>query len=176
MASELERLCGTDRMARPSKPLGEGTCGKRDPSPVWDAWYQLPLGTRRRLLPFMASPGERGELPDQLGQIMGVDGPDEAIATWAAACQLARSGEDLGVSANDWAWQATADALSDIVGPQEVADRLAVQCNTVHQWRKRGLMPVPARIISGVPLWASAAIDSWALETGRIVLEELPAF
>jgi hypothetical protein len=52
---ELDRLMGTDRMARPDRPLGEGSArGDRDPRPSWDTWYTYPLAARRQLLRFMA--------------------------------------------------------------------------------------------------------------------------
>lgn len=41
----------------------------------------------------------------------------------------------------------------DVVGPQQIAERTGVQTNTVHMWRKRGVMPDVRWQISDVPLW-----------------------
>jgi very-short-patch-repair endonuclease len=63
---------------------------------------------------------------------------------------------------------------SDLIGPQEVAELLGVEPNTVHQWRKRGdtirggAMPDPTAVISGVPLWTTEDIVNWARGSGRI--------
>ena len=175
--AELERLMGPDRMARPLKPLGEGSdAANRDPRSSWDAWYSLPMAARRRLLPYMA-PAGHGLQPDDAAMVMGVDTPDAALERWAAACELARAGAwSPKADAPEWEWQAAQDALADIVGPHEVAAELGVAIGTVHQWRKRGLMPEPTRVISGVPLWTRAEIMGWALETGRATVDYLETF
>jgi predicted nucleotidyltransferase component of viral defense system len=61
----------------------------------------------------------------------------------------------------------------DLVGEKEIADRLRVQPGTVHQWRKRDLLPEPMAEVSGMPVWEWSTIDGWARATGR--LKEAPA-
>ncbi len=56
----------------------------------------------------------------------------------------------------------------DLVGEKEIADRLGVQTGTVHQWRKRDLLPEPMAEVSGVPVWEWSTIDGWARATGRL--------
>jgi hypothetical protein len=56
----------------------------------------------------------------------------------------------------------------DLVGEKEIADRLGVQPGTVHQWRKRDLLPEPTAEVSGVPVWEWSTIDAWARATGRL--------
>ncbi len=57
--------------------------------------------------------------------------------------------------------------VCDLVGPQEIAERLAVKVQTVRVWRWRDLMPAPQAVISGVPVWDWAEVERWAIETGR---------
>jgi hypothetical protein len=54
------------------------------------------------------------------------------------------------------------------VGPQEIAALLDVAISTVHVWRQRDVLPEPAWVISGVPLWRRETIVAWATETGRM--------
>lgn len=55
----------------------------------------------------------------------------------------------------------------ELVGPAEIAERLGVQRETVHQWRHREIMPEPGWTISGVPIWEWSVILEWAQATGR---------
>ena len=54
------------------------------------------------------------------------------------------------------------------VGVKEVAERLRVQANTVHAWRKRGRLPEPKGTAGGDPLWDWPDIEAWARATGRL--------
>jgi hypothetical protein len=56
----------------------------------------------------------------------------------------------------------------EIVGQKEIADRLHVAPNTVHQWVKRGLLPLVEGTVGGDPAWHWSTIESWARETGRM--------
>jgi hypothetical protein len=58
--------------------------------------------------------------------------------------------------------------VCDLVGPQEIAERLAVKVQTVRVWRWRDLMPAPQAVISGVPVWDWAEVERWAISTGRL--------
>jgi hypothetical protein len=56
----------------------------------------------------------------------------------------------------------------DIVGLNEIADRLGVERSTPDRWRYRGLLPEPRLIVSGTPLWDwDNDIEPWARRTGR---------
>jgi hypothetical protein len=57
---------------------------------------------------------------------------------------------------------------ADVVGEREIAGRLGVQSNTVHIWRKRGLLPPADWTVSGGPAWSWATIEKWARTTGRL--------
>lgn len=57
---------------------------------------------------------------------------------------------------------------SELVGPDEVAELLGVQRHTIVVWRHRQIMPTPAVVLSGVPLWDRQDVEKWAHETGRL--------
>ncbi len=60
-------------------------------------------------------------------------------------------------------------SVSDPVGQHEIASRLGVPPGTVHQWRKRGLLPEPDYpSVSGWPAWEWPVIEAWARRTGRL--------
>ena len=165
--SELDRVMGSDRLARPVR------AGRRDPSPIWDVWYEEFTPTdRRRLGPFMGG----AVSPDTLAHWLDMS-VDDALRWWRTHCLLELKSQQVAdIDVSEWQ-QADRDAkLADILGPQEIADRLSVQVNTVWQWRKRDIMPIPARIISGVPLWTAEQIDGWAAATGRLTEVELEPF
>jgi hypothetical protein len=58
--------------------------------------------------------------------------------------------------------------LGTIVGEKEIAERLRVPVNTVHQWAKRGLLPTAEGTVSGAPAWHWGTVESWARSTGRM--------
>jgi len=53
------------------------------------------------------------------------------------------------------------------LGETEIAALLGVQANTVHQWRKRKVLPEPAGTVSGQPWWPENVVREWARRTGR---------
>jgi hypothetical protein len=55
----------------------------------------------------------------------------------------------------------------DIVGEAEIAARLGVKPNTVHQWAIRGLLPESEGTVSGRAAWRWSTIQAWADRTGR---------
>ena len=57
--------------------------------------------------------------------------------------------------------------LEDLVGLEEIAVLLKVPRSTVDQWRWRGVLPDPLKVISGNPIWYRQDIEAWAIETGR---------
>lgn len=54
------------------------------------------------------------------------------------------------------------------VGFREIARLLDVRLGTVHQWRKRGVLPNPRWMVNGLPAWEASDIRSWARETRRL--------
>ncbi|HVC75343.1 MAG TPA: hypothetical protein VND96_02380 [Candidatus Micrarchaeaceae archaeon] len=55
-----------------------------------------------------------------------------------------------------------------IVGEKEIAGRLEVQENTVHQWLVRRMLPPTDGSVSGNPAWHWKTIELWAWKTGRM--------
>ena len=110
-SAELHRLMDGDQLARPERPLGEGTAGRRDPSPTWDPWYSLPLTQRRQLLRFMAPAGHGLQL-DQVAQLIGAGDLEHALRTWARACDMARRGATGWETIDAAEWEA-ADLLAE---------------------------------------------------------------
>lgn len=60
--------------------------------------------------------------------------------------------------------------MTQLVGPDEVADMLSVQRNTIAQWRKRGVLLDPFLTISSMPIWRREDVIEWAKRTGREVV------
>lgn len=163
--AELDRLIGSDRLARPARPLGEGTPGQRDPSPTWDPWYCLPLTTRRQLLPFMAPARSPGGLAlDDLADLIGAGSLDDALTRWARACQMARRGSSGWDSPDVDAWEAAdrlAETDAELYGPAELAELLGISVPNLHQRRHRGLLPAADLTLSRVPIWTGETIRTW---------------
>ena len=56
---------------------------------------------------------------------------------------------------------------ADLVGVEEIADRLGVARSTVSGWHSRGLLPNPLGIVSGrTSVWEWADVEAWAREVG----------
>jgi hypothetical protein len=55
-----------------------------------------------------------------------------------------------------------------VVGEKEIAAKLEVKENTVHQWVVHGLLPPPDGAVSGNPAWQWDTIQTWAWKTGRM--------
>jgi hypothetical protein len=59
--------------------------------------------------------------------------------------------------------------LDDIVTAPEIAQRLNVQGNTVHVWRRRYEdFPQPVKQLATGPIWVWPDVERWALESGRV--------
>jgi predicted DNA-binding transcriptional regulator AlpA len=56
----------------------------------------------------------------------------------------------------------------DIVGAKEIAERLGIPENTVHMWRKRGVLPDPEGTVSGMPAWRWLTIRNWLQSRGDV--------
>ena len=60
-----------------------------------------------------------------------------------------------------------------ILDTEAVAVMFGVKRTTVHQWRRRGVLPEPAGFVSGSPYWNRPNLAAWAQETGRTVAVDL---
>jgi len=60
--------------------------------------------------------------------------------------------------------------VDDLVGAQEIADRLEVsRPQTVHMWHRRhGDFPAPVVELSMGYLWSWPDVEEWARATGRL--------
>lgn len=147
-AGELERLLGSDRLARPSKCFGGRGGTERDPSPLWDIWYSEFTPTeRRRCATFMG--GTVG--PDTLATWLATD-VDSAMRTWRTACLLELDG--LAGSAVDTYGEApTEPGYDDLVGIQELAVAFDKSPGAIRLWKMRGRLPAPDYTVSGTPIW-----------------------
>lgn len=57
----------------------------------------------------------------------------------------------------------------DPVGPEEIAERLAVKRDTIYQWRQRDLgFPEPRWRVGGRPAWNWPEIEAWARSVDRM--------
>lgn len=170
--AELDQLMGAEQLARPCHPLAEPGDGRRDPSPVWDYWYEtIPRRERAELLGFMAPAGGGISLDQLAGELFC--SIDTACETWRGACQAVRTARRHARTAARTVAEQLADPTSDlyaaeweqfdaeqlrraelaILGPQELAEQLGRSPAVVHQWRRRGKLPAADLIVSGVPLW-----------------------
>ena len=61
----------------------------------------------------------------------------------------------------------------DLVGTTEIAERLAIQTQTVRRWRQRHPdFPDPVGHVAGNPAWHWADIRTWCQHTHRHILED----
>ena len=156
---EIDRLTNGRKMMRPRPARGKGGRWERDHGAQWDWYYEL------------VDPSERAYLSSHFMADMGFS-PDEIdLDAWLQMVRLARKAE-FDPLADDY-MAADAPEISEvdsgeIVGPQEVAELLCVEVGTVHQWRKRDLLPEPFQVVSKVPLWRLGEITTWAESCGRL--------
>lgn len=59
-------------------------------------------------------------------------------------------------------------AALDLVGLQEIADRLNTKRNTPNVWRQRNQFPPPDLELAMGPLWKWSTVETWARQTGRL--------
>lgn len=57
--------------------------------------------------------------------------------------------------------------LGDAVGIREISDRLGYPEAVVRRWLKRGVLPDPAVMLAGSPVWEWAEVLRWAHAAGR---------
>ena len=57
--------------------------------------------------------------------------------------------------------------VGDAVGIRGISDKLGYPEAIVRLWRKRGVLPYPAAILAGSPVWEWAEVLRWAHATGR---------
>ena len=169
-SAELARLLGADQLARPARPLSDGTDGRRDPSPSWDEWYSWPLSIRRLLLPYMAPAGNGwgrapGITPDELVTITGAGSIDAALMAWRRACLMARRGADGwdGPDVDEWAaTDARAESDAMLYGPAEYAALLCISVPALWKRKQRGQLPAPDLVLSRVPIWTGETVRIFA--------------
>jgi hypothetical protein len=163
---ELARLLDGDAMARPQR------CGSgRDPSPVWDTWYEEFSSTdRRRLGPFMGG----SVTPDVLAGWLHIS-VDDAMWQWRQAALAELKSLTHDPLEDDYAQAESAameEADNELFGINELAAYWDVKPGTIAVWRHRGKLPNAWRIISGTPIWRFGDIRRHIEDlqrTGRIV-------
>jgi hypothetical protein len=61
------------------------------------------------------------------------------------------------------------DALrANLVDMADIAALAQVKHETVRMWKWRGVLPAPALVKSGVPLWIKDNIVAFLIDTGRL--------
>jgi hypothetical protein len=163
--SHLETFMLGDELERPLYPLAaDGTAGRRDPRPEWDAWYCLSLAERRQLVRFMAPAGQGGiGIDDLVSLVPGAGSIDDALAAWSGACHLVRSSSKADLlDLDDWRdANAQAEADAELYGPAELAARWGISVPALHQRRHRGQCPTEDLTLSRVPIWSGETIRVW---------------
>lgn len=155
LADVVDRLCPEGSLAVPDHRRDRGKA-------EWDWYYQLGSADRKRVLR-ACKPG--GIEPDICAAAAGFEYVDEWAAEFLAAV-VARKTEWDTMSEYPDTMTLAPDAL---VGPVEVAELCGVKVDTVYQWVGRGRLPEPWAVVSGTRLWPRHVVETWALETGRIV-------
>lgn len=156
-------------MRRPPKKRGAGG--------EWDWFWQLSAGRRLALYRHMGGPARRDEGPDDLATLMGTD-IDTACLAWVRAIEQASTvaarlaHDELADFAEHYATAPDVRA-DDLVSASDIADRLKVPTNTVTKWFHRRLMPAPVAFVERgtMRLWSWEAVETWAVETGRLADE-----
>ena len=172
-SAELERLTVGDPIARPAPVRARGGQWRRDPAAEWDWYYHLDPSARQWISRSLMAPGGWG--PDVLADWAGFDSVDAWADALVQAVDVARSG-DFETSTPDLVadWEresVVADALGALVGPDEVAELLAVNRSTLAQWRHRDTLPAPDLTLSGLTIWHRSTVLEWARRTGREIQE-----
>lgn len=168
---ELDRLNAV-AIGRPSPERDRWGRWHRDPGGEWDWFYALPAGdqdyVRRNHMV------ELGVRPDELADWLGAHSIDDAMTQWLEAVEMTRKSRIALVDPLSDEWESLSsydDDVTELMGPDEVADLLQVQRNTIAVWRHRGLMPAPAVVLSSLPIWRRGDILEWAERTGRLVVK-----
>lgn len=59
--------------------------------------------------------------------------------------------------------------MTQLVGANEIAERLGVQYRVVHDWRRRhGDFPEPVAHLKTALIWSWPEVERWAKQTGRL--------
>lgn len=139
----------------------------------WDWYYALDDTTREYVRREYTVPGGLG--PDVLATMLGLD-IDEAMSRWLEVV-LANKGLGKYSETDEWDVPESVRHLErevgdvnprDMVGPTEIAQMLDVTLGAIRQWRRRGILPPPLKVVSGTPIWDRVDIDAWARDSGRV--------
>jgi predicted DNA-binding transcriptional regulator AlpA len=153
-------LIGSTKLSRPVPVRDRWGRYKRDPGGEWDWFYDLPADERAYIS--RAHMTATGLHPDELATWLATD-TDTAMNRWVLAARRARAHAD--TLADDYDTSCVDD--NELLGPDEVADLLCVQRNTLAQWRKRGQLPEPYKVLSSLPIWRRCDVIEWAQLTNR---------
>lgn len=170
LLGEASRLVSGEQIRRPTPVRDRWGRWHRDPAGEYDWFYGLPESERVYIARYYMSPN--GVPVDVLADMAYLD-----IDAWAgrfvAAVRASRDRKALDLDVLDDAWAGCSTELDSddaLLGPEEVADLLAVKRNTLVQWRKRGQLPAPALTLSGLPIWRRGDVLAFAALTDRLVL------
>lgn len=64
-------------------------------------------------------------------------------------------------------------ARPHVIGLQDMVEMFDMTEGSVQQWRIRGVLPEPLRVIGRTPVWLYSDIVAWAKETGRTIKNPL---
>lgn len=172
---EIERLVSGDPIRRPRPIRDRWGRWHRDPAGEFDWFYALPKSEQTYIAGrYMAPAGQGGVQVDVLASAVEMNLNDWAEA-FVAAVRASRDRkaaqyDAFDERADDYYCESDSDEET-LMGPDEVADLLQVQRATLRQWRKRGELPEPYMVLSGMPIWQRGAVVAFALLTGRDTLE-----
>lgn len=153
LADVIDRLMPEGALTAPPSPRVDAFAGGE-----WDWYYALSPAGKRKVLRHCQRDGLG---PDTCAHAAGYDDVEVWARELLAAVEAPRSPK------TEPAPFAQMLDASELVGPVEVAAMLDVAANTIHQWVRRGVLPVPWAVVSGTRLWSRWEILEWADETGR---------
>lgn len=168
--ARIENLLGSAHLARPRMRRDRYGRFHRDSAAEWDWYYEL-SPTERRWIDTHATSSTGTLRPDVAATNAGYGSVDEWAAALIDAMRHARNRDawNRDVLADD---EPEPDPEDDeLLGPAEVADLLHVTRAAIRKMRERGQLPTPAFELSGLPVWYFGDVRSWAIRTGREVIE-----
>lgn len=169
MLGEVARLTADNKIARPRPVRDRWGRWHRDPSGEMDWFYGLPETERAYVQRYYMAPD--GVEVDVLATMLDM-GVDEWSDHFIDAVRAARDKRFRSLDVFDDEWQEFHQEDDDeLLGPDEVAELLAVKRNTLAQWRHRQKLPEPFMVLSGMPIFRRGDVMAFAVDTGREVIE-----